>query len=162
VRDEGQLAFIVSHRRWRRRAPGWATRGSTRVGQVVALTPALGLRLDEALVLQELEGRVDRAGARAPDAVGAGVELLDDLVAVHGPLEQQREDRGTDVEAGAAAAAALASEAGAAWAERAAGTAGAELGAAEREPEAEPATHAPAVMTFSVVPHDYLRSVVDS
>src|SRR5262249_46637495 len=118
-------------------------------------------RLDQALVLQELEGRVDRTGAGAPDAVGAGVELLDDLVAVHRALEQQRQHRGPDVEPAAAASAALASERPARTA-RTEPAGAAELGAAEREPGAEEAaTHAAAVETLCV-PHDYLRSVVDS
>jgi hypothetical protein len=64
---------------------------------------------------------------------------------VHGPLEQEREDRGTDVEPGAPAASALTS--GPAGTER---SAGAELAWAEGEAEPETATHAPAVETFSV------------
>src|SRR5204863_500893 len=52
---------------------------------------------DQALVLEQLQGRVDRAGARPPDAAGAALQLLDHLVAVHGALDQQGEHRLPDV-----------------------------------------------------------------
>ena len=62
--------------------------------------PALGL-LDghQAFVLELRERRVDRAGARAPGAVGALGDLLDDLVAVPRLLGDEREDGGADVAA---------------------------------------------------------------
>jgi hypothetical protein len=66
--------------------------------------PAAALALltgDQALVLEQLEGRVDRPRARPPDAAGARLQLLDHLVAVHGPLGQQGQDRGPDVAAAA-------------------------------------------------------------
>src|SRR3954454_19315293 len=52
---------------------------------------------DQALVLEELQHRVDRTGARAPDTAAAGLELLDHLVAVHRPLAEQGENGETDV-----------------------------------------------------------------
>ena len=51
-------------------------------GQAQAATAALVVRLEQALVLELRDGRVDRAGARAPAAVAALGDLLDDLVAV--------------------------------------------------------------------------------
>src|SRR5208283_3084679 len=53
--------------------------------------------LDQALVLQLLESGVDRAGTRAPDAIGPLTDLLDDLIAVARPLSQQRQRRRPDV-----------------------------------------------------------------
>jgi hypothetical protein len=85
---------------------------------------------------------------------------------VHRPLEEQREDGRSNVGPAASAAAARATPGTTRAAERAAG---AEVGAAaEREAlaEAESATaHAVTVvhvMTLVDVPHDYLRSVVDT
>jgi hypothetical protein len=82
---------------------------------------------------------------------------------VHRPLDQEREDRRADVEASAPPASSRTALTGtevAAWAE---------VGPArtEREPAGEPepaAAHAATVTVvfFSVEPHDYLRSVVDS
>src|SRR5579859_2682592 len=67
-------------------------------GQQVALAPALGrLRLDQALVLQLLEGRVDRPGTGLPHAAAALGDLLDQLVAVPGLLGQQGQRSGADV-----------------------------------------------------------------
>ncbi len=74
----------------------------------LGLGPALGgqaedpaaLRLvrgDQSLVLEGLEGRVDRAGAGPPDAPAALGQLGDDLVAVHRLLGQEGEDGGADV-----------------------------------------------------------------
>ena len=65
-----------------------------------------GLGADELLVLELLERRVDGARARAPDASAALSELAHDLVAVHGLLGQQRENRGADIAAPGARAAA--------------------------------------------------------
>jgi hypothetical protein len=70
---------------------------------------ALLLAGDPALVLQHLEGGVDRAGAGTPDAAGALVELLDHLVPVHGPLGEEGQQGGADVAAPGAPAAAAAS-----------------------------------------------------
>ena len=55
--------------------------------------------LDQALVLELLDGRVDRAGARLPGAAAALGDLLDDLVAVHRLDGEHVEDRGADVTA---------------------------------------------------------------
>jgi hypothetical protein len=57
------------------------------------------LALDEALVLEELQCRVDRAGARAPHAAAALFEPLHDLVPVHRLFGEHREDRRADVAA---------------------------------------------------------------
>ena len=51
-------------------------------GQPQAAAPALVVDLDQALVLELLDGRVDRARARPPGAAAALGDLLDDLVAV--------------------------------------------------------------------------------
>ena len=51
---------------------------------------------DEALVLELLEGRIDRAGARAPATAAALAELLHDLVAVHRLLGQEGQGRFAD------------------------------------------------------------------
>src|SRR5262249_48421168 len=62
--------------------------------------PALrGLGLDQRLVLELLQGGIDRPGARAPDAPTALADLLNDLIAVPGLLGQQRERGGADVTA---------------------------------------------------------------
>src|SRR4029450_8153656 len=53
-------------------------------------------------VPQQPEGTVDRPRARPRDAAGPGLQLLDHLVAVHGPLGQEGQDRGPDVAASAA------------------------------------------------------------
>src|SRR5690349_10361311 len=145
---------------------------AARIGQREALAAAGGLGLDEAFVLQQLQGRVDRAGARAPDAAGAALQLLDHLVAVHGPFEQQRQQGRSHVGPAAAAAAALAASAWPAGAEAAeSGTAEARAALAERESgrEAEAAHEALAqaagvtvALVHVVVSHDLLRSVVDS
>jgi hypothetical protein len=136
---------------------------------------AFGLGLDETFVLQQLERGVDRAGARPPDAAGAAFQLLNHFVAVHRPLEQQREKGGADIGPAAATAAAWASVEATAWAaERATETAGGSAAEREsgRESEAAPAalatecsaTEPRAAEHVGVrsVPHDYLRSVVDS
>ena len=88
------------------------------VGQGEEALARLRVGGDEALVLQELEGGVDRAGARSPHAVGALLELLDHLVAVHRPLAQEREGGGPHVAApGPAAGATTPASAGSAEAE---------------------------------------------
>ena len=62
--------------------------------------PALALgALDQALVLEELERGVHRAGAGTPGAAGALLELLHDLVAVHGLVGERQQDGGADVAA---------------------------------------------------------------
>ena len=67
------------------------------VGERVVLAPVLLLGADQPLVLELREGRVDRAGARAPEAAAALLDLLHDLVAVAGLLRQQQQRRGADV-----------------------------------------------------------------
>ena len=75
--------------------------------------PSDSTALDQALVLELLERGVDRAGARLPDALGAALDLLDQLVAVLRLLLEQQEQGGADVAApGAAAACAAAMAAG--------------------------------------------------
>ena len=51
-------------------------------GQSEGATGVTLLLSDEAFVLELLEHRVDRAGARAPDIARALCDLLDELVAV--------------------------------------------------------------------------------
>ena len=74
------------------------------VGEHVAAAARLArFGLDEALVPQLLERRVDRAGARPPESAAALADLADDLVAVHRLLSQERERRGPDITAPCAA-----------------------------------------------------------
>ena len=69
-------------------------------GQRVPAAPALGgLGLDQSLVLELLEGGIDRPGAGPPHSAAALADLLDDLVAVPGLLGQQRERGRADVAA---------------------------------------------------------------
>ena len=75
--------------------------GAALGGQRVGLATLAGL-LDQPLVLELLEGGVDRAGARAPDAVGALLDLLHQAVAVAGLLGEQEEQGGADVAAACA------------------------------------------------------------
>src|SRR5690606_15489993 len=63
------------------------------------LLAALGLADDQALVLQQLEGGVDRAGAGLPRPAAAFGDLLDHLVAVHRAVLQQGQNRRADVTA---------------------------------------------------------------
>src|SRR5258706_9095772 len=60
------------------------------LGEREPLASATLLGRDEAFVLEQLQRRVDRAGAAAPDAAGAALQLLDHLVSLHGPLDEQR------------------------------------------------------------------------
>ena len=76
----------------------------TGVGQPDGAATALVVGLHEALVLQLLDGRVDRAGGGAPLAVAELGDLLDHLVAVDRLLGgagavQHVDDRGADVAA---------------------------------------------------------------
>src|SRR5262249_30174729 len=94
-----------------------------------------GLALQEPFVGEQLQCRVDRAGARAPDAARPGLELLHDLVAVPRLLLDEQQDRRADVAATdppaaphpARAEAAEAGRAGEAHREEVAGAAGAGL-----------------------------------
>src|SRR5262245_41434762 len=62
--------------------------------------PAAGLLgLDQALVGELLQGRVDRAGAGPPGAAAALLDLGHDLVPVARAFAQQRQDRGAHVAA---------------------------------------------------------------
>src|SRR5262245_38003418 len=95
--DEGVLALPCDRRPWGRGGGRLLAAG---VGQLVdALARLRGGLLDEVLVLELLEGRVDGAGARLPDAPRALGDLLDDLVAVHRLLAEQDDDGGADVAA---------------------------------------------------------------
>src|SRR6476646_4161025 len=81
--------------------------GPTVVGQFEELLAALGFRCDEeAFVDEQLQRRVHRAGAGLPQLLAAFVDLLDHLVAMHGPGGEQFEDRSTHVTAPPASAAA--------------------------------------------------------
>ncbi len=108
-----------------------------RLGERREAAPAVGRELDEPLVLEQVQGRVDRAGARAPLALAALRDLLDDLVPVHGLLGEEQQDGGADVAAAGAPGAATAAPV------PATAVTGAEAGPARAEPgasRAEPAT----------------------
>src|SRR5262249_12514747 len=73
--------------------------GAAGVGDLVhPLAVALG-RAHEPLVLEELQGRVDRARARAPGAAGLVLQRLPDVVAVAGPFREDCEQGGADLAA---------------------------------------------------------------
>src|SRR3954452_23233184 len=85
---------------------------TARLGELVGAAALLLLgETDQALVLELLERRVHRAGARLPDAVRAALDLLDELVAVLRRLLQQDEHGGADVAAPGATPAAAAAAA---------------------------------------------------
>src|SRR5580704_8446059 len=70
------------------------------VGQLVGAPAALAsLSPDQALILELLQRRVDRAGAWPPDSPAALADLLDDLVAGHGLLAEQCQRCGPHVTA---------------------------------------------------------------
>ncbi len=109
----GQVPDVVAATRPRssQRAPGWRPTPPALVGEGVDATPVDLLARDEALVGELLERGVDGARARPPAAAALRLELLDDLVAVHRPGRQDREDQRPDLAAadhGAAAATASA------------------------------------------------------
>ena len=70
--------------------------GPAGVGQRERPASVAVLDRDEAFVLELLEGRVDRSGARAPAAAAALAELLHDLVAVHRLFGEESEGRFAD------------------------------------------------------------------
>ena len=75
------------------------------VGQFEKPFAAFGFRADDqALVDQQLQRRVDRAGAGLPQFLAAFGDLLDHLVAVHRALGEQDQDGSADVTAPAAPA----------------------------------------------------------
>src|SRR5215203_828857 len=69
------------------------------VCQLVLLAALAGCDPHEPLVLELLQRGVDRARARTPDAVGALLDLLHQLVAVAWLLGEQHEQRRADVAA---------------------------------------------------------------
>src|SRR3954447_20167376 len=69
------------------------------VREVEDLAPVLVGRRDQTLVLQLLQDRVHRAGARPPETAAALTELVHDRVAVARLLGEQREDGCADVAA---------------------------------------------------------------
>src|SRR5215475_8735130 len=73
--------------------------GLSGLGQRIGLPARARVALDQALVLEHLQRRIDRAWARPPHAAGPLIEFLDHLVPVHGPLVEQRQDRGAYVAA---------------------------------------------------------------
>src|SRR5690606_3504637 len=79
--------------------------GGALLGQLGGLAPGDLLDDDQALILELGQRGVDRAGAGTPDVVTALADLLDELVAVHGPLGEQQQDGRADVTAPAASAA---------------------------------------------------------
>ncbi len=72
---------------------------TTVVGEAQEPTTVDLAPLDESLVLELLDGGVDRAGAGLPRAPGALGDLLDELVAVHLVAREDVEDGGADVTA---------------------------------------------------------------
>ncbi len=107
---------------------------AARVGELEQPAAAGVLRADEALVLELRERRVDGAGARAPVAAAAVLDLLHQPVAVARLLGEQDEQRGPDVAAPGARAAAP--EAGPERPERGAAEAGAAVAPAVPVPAA--------------------------
>ena len=92
-----------------------SSHGAGVVSAVCASLPGVGQRehapaglggggLDEPFVLELLQGRVHRAGARRPVAAAALRDHLDDLVAVHRLLGEEGQDRRADVAAAGAPA----------------------------------------------------------
>src|SRR5262245_12163622 len=80
--------------------------GASRVGELEAPSAVLFCRLHETLVLELRERRVDRACARAPHAVRAGLNLLHQLIAVaRGFGEQEKRGRANVSTAGTRTAA---------------------------------------------------------
>src|SRR5215213_166362 len=73
--------------------------GGAGLGEGEAALPVALLTADQPLVLEHLQGGVDRAGAGGPGPAGSLLELFDHLVAVHRPLGEQGEDGGPDVAA---------------------------------------------------------------
>jgi hypothetical protein len=72
--------------------------GAAVVGQLEKLLAAVTFAChQQALVDQQLQRRVDRAGAGPPQVLAALGDLLDHLVAMHWPLGQELEDRGADI-----------------------------------------------------------------
>ena len=78
------------------------------VGQGDQPAAALGGHHDQALVLEQVDRRVDGAGARGPHAAGALGDRLHDLVAVHRLLGDEQQHGGADVAARSAAPSAAA------------------------------------------------------
>src|SRR4051794_10207335 len=73
--------------------------GAARVGEREAALAVGVLAADQPLVLEQLEHRVDRTGARGPGALAPLLDLFDHLVAVHGAVGEQGEDGGANVPA---------------------------------------------------------------
>jgi hypothetical protein len=79
------------------RFPALLDVGAPLLGQRDELAPAAGRGGDEALVLQQGDGRVDPPGAGAPRATGPVGDRLHDLVAVHRLLREQQQRRDAHV-----------------------------------------------------------------
>jgi hypothetical protein len=80
-------------------------RGATLVGELVDPFAISFFRAHKPLVLEQLQGRIDRAGARPPCALGLLLEPLDQLVAMGRRLGEHRQHCGADVASPATAAA---------------------------------------------------------
>src|SRR5215216_1764661 len=76
--------------------------GLARVGDRVDALAVLLLAPHEPLLLEELQGRVDRPRARSPHATAALLELLDQVVAVHRPLRDDAKERDPHIPAAGA------------------------------------------------------------
>src|SRR5579862_2353070 len=73
--------------------------GPARVGELVNALAVPLLTPHEALVLEQLQRGVDRAGARPPHAAALLLQAPDELVAVGGAVGQPAEQGGADVAA---------------------------------------------------------------
>src|SRR4051794_2144521 len=67
------------------------------VGEARHLLALLIAGRDQTLVVQQLDGRVDRAGAGAPRLAAALANLLDHLVAMHRPVKQEQQGCGAHI-----------------------------------------------------------------
>ena len=131
------------------------------VGQLEQLLAAFAFGADDqALVDQQLQGRVDRAGAGLPQVLAALGNLLDDLVAVHRSLGEQHQDGGTDITSTTAPALATAASAASArpegtgaksWAEARTEATGSESAAAAPAETGSERSVMPGVMSSDVV-----------
>src|SRR6185437_1602464 len=121
------------------------------VGELVGLGAVGRLRPDQSLVLEHLQGRVHRPGARPPDAAAAVLEAAHHLVAVRRSVLQGRQHRPADV-AAAHPSTAAAAEAGASTPAGASAPPRAEAVAAGSAAATPP-------LSSSVLPHSFVSVI---
>jgi hypothetical protein len=90
------------------------------VGELELGSRTFARRLDQALIDQLLQRRVDRAGARLPESAGLGLDRLDEAVPVARAVCEKQQDDGANVSLAGSAWSAVA----AAGSEKPAGTSG--------------------------------------